>query len=67
MENGGIGMKKVYKITMAVSLILLLGICGGVDQNLIGFKAGCWLAGICSLTMIGSMKLIEAAERREQE
>ena len=58
-------MKKVYKITLAVSAVLLLGIVGGVDRNLIGYGTGCTLVGICSLTMLGSMKLLEAAEKRE--
>jgi len=60
-------MRKVYKFTMAVSAILLLGILGGIDHNNLSLRSGSTLAVICSITLIGSMKLIEAAERREQE
>ena len=57
-------MKKVYKFTMAVSAILLLGILGGIDHNNLSLRLGSTLAVICSITLIGSMKLLETSERR---
>ena len=57
-------MRKVYKFTMAVSAILLLGILGGIDHNNLSLRTGSTLAVICSITLIGSMKLLETSERR---